>query len=128
MKYVVDTHSLVWFLTEDKRLSEKALQILDTKNPSDLIIVPTIVLAEILYINKKGKIKISFEDTVHSIANNSNFEIQVLDLPILFTASKITEHFETHDKIIIATAIYNDARIITKDSEIRNSKIVKIVW
>jgi len=128
MKYVVDTHSLVWFLTEDIRLSEKALQILDTKDTSDLIIVPTIVLAEILYINKKGKIKISFEDTVQSIANNSNYEIQVLDLPVLFMASQIAEHFEMHDKIIVATAIFNKARLITKDTEIINSKIVKVVW
>ena len=69
MKYVVDTHSLVWYLTDDNKLSDNVIQILDQKDSSDTIIVPTIVLAEILYINKKGKISNSFEDTVKSIFN-----------------------------------------------------------
>ena len=32
MKYVTDTHSLVWYLTEDPRLSNKALSVEESDN------------------------------------------------------------------------------------------------
>ena len=51
-----------------------------------------------------------------------------LDLQILLTASKIKEHFEMHDKIIIATALFNEARLISKDSENVNSRIIEVIW
>ena len=51
MIYVTDTHSFLWYLSEDKRLSKNAKSVFDkAENDSAVIVIPTIVLAESLQI------------------------------------------------------------------------------
>ncbi|MEQ8536934.1 MAG: PIN domain-containing protein [Coleofasciculus sp. D1-CHI-01] len=62
--YVVDTHVLVWFLTEDKRLSPMADQILTQAEAGEVqIFVPTLVLAEITHIAQKNRVAV----TIHQV-------------------------------------------------------------
>lgn len=55
MRYVVDTHALVWYLTNDTRLGVGARQVLD--DPSALLVIPTIVLAEAKHISERKPIR-----------------------------------------------------------------------
>ncbi|MGQ9638775.1 MAG: PIN domain-containing protein [Thermodesulfobacteriota bacterium] len=55
MDYVTDTHSLVWYFTEDPRLSKQALEAFEETDREGVIIIPAVVLAEIMFIAKKGK-------------------------------------------------------------------------
>ena len=56
MTFLVDTHTLVWFLTKDKKLSGKVVEILrKVEDGEETVIIPTIVLAEIMYICEKKK-------------------------------------------------------------------------
>jgi len=50
LNYVTDTHSLVWYFTDDHRLSKKALKSFEDTVKEGQIIVPTVVLAEILFM------------------------------------------------------------------------------
>lgn len=43
-------------------------------------------------------------------------------------ADKIKANIEMHDRLIIATAIYFDAILITKDEQIKKSGIVSTIW
>ncbi|HEY9703995.1 MAG TPA: hypothetical protein V6C58_16215 [Allocoleopsis sp.] len=54
--YVLDTHGLLWFLTQSPKISLLARQILrDAENSSKQVFIPTIVLAELdNIIRKKG--------------------------------------------------------------------------
>ncbi|RPJ13267.1 MAG: hypothetical protein EHM30_11885, partial [Desulfobacteraceae bacterium] len=67
MNYVTDTHSLVWYFTDDQRLSKKALKSFESTVKAGQVIVPTVVLAEVLFIAKKGRIPIGFMATVAKI-------------------------------------------------------------
>ena len=40
MDYVTDTHSLVWYFTDDLRLSKKALEAFEQTIEEGIIIVP----------------------------------------------------------------------------------------
>ncbi len=46
MDYVTDTHSLIWYFTEDPRLGKNALEVFEQTVEEDVIIIPSIVLAE----------------------------------------------------------------------------------
>lgn len=61
---MTDAHSLVWCFTEDSRLSKNASGAFEETIEEGIIIVPSIVLAEIMFIAKKGKISLSFEETL----------------------------------------------------------------
>ena len=128
MKYVTDTHSLVWYLTEDPRLSNKALSVLASSENEGTIIVPAVVLAEIMFIARKGRVTISFDETLKKIEESDNFVIAPLDSDTLRIADKIEADLEMHDKLIAATALYYEAPLITKDENLILSEVITTVW
>lgn len=126
MKYVADTHTLVWYFLDDSRLDKKIYNIID--NSKNLINIPTIVLAEIMFISNKGRITLSFEETLQKIQEKQNFDIVSLDVSTIKIANGIGYDLEMHDKLILATAINLGANLITKDAELQQQKLVKTVW
>lgn len=66
-QYVADTHSIVWYFTDDPQLSENALKAFVQTTENGLILIPTIVLAEIIFIAQKGRITLTFWDTLKRI-------------------------------------------------------------
>jgi len=128
MDYVTDTHPLVWFFTEDARLGKNALTVLTEAENAGTIIVPAVVLAEIMFIAKKGRITISFDETLSRIEDSDNFAVSSLDADILKIADKIESELEMHDKLIAATALQYGASLITKDDAIRQSGVVPTIW
>ena len=128
MDFITDTHSLVWYFTEDARLSKKAIKAFEGTIKEGTVVVPAVVLAEIMYISKRGKIALTFEETLKKIEEYENFDIAPLDINILKTADRIETDMEMHDKLIVATALYYKARLITRDEQIKKAGIVPVVW
>ena len=128
MDFITDTHSLVWYFTEDPRLSKKALKAFEGTIKEGTVVVPAVVLAEIMYIAKRGKIALTFEETLKKIEEYENFGIAPLDIDILKTADRIETDMEMHDKLIVATALYCEAKLITRDEQIKKAGIVPVVW
>ena len=58
MDYVTDTHSIVWYFTDAPRLSYPASEVFEKTINEGVIIIPSVVLAEIMYIAGKGKITV----------------------------------------------------------------------
>lgn len=119
MNHVADTHSLVWYFTDDSRLSNKALQALQASEEKGTIIVPAVVLDEIMFIARKGRITLSFEDTLNRIEESENFAIAPLNAELLRAADKIEADLEMNDRLIAATALCHNASLITKDETLR---------
>ena len=128
MNYVTDTHSIIWYFTEDSRLSKKALEVFERTIDKGIIIIPSVVLAEIMFIAKKGKVSLSFEETLKKIEEYENFDIAPLDIDILKVANKIKVDLEMHDRLIVATSLYFKSPLITKDQQIKKAGIVTTVW
>ena len=61
------------------------------------------------------------------IEESSNFLIVPFNLDIIQMLPKINIK-ELHDKIIVSTAKFLNATLITKDRKIRDSNIVKTIW
>jgi len=125
MDYVTDTHSIVWYFAEDSRLSKKALNVFEGTIKKGTIIIPAVVLAEIMFIAKKGKIILTFEETLNKIEERENIDIAPLDVDILKIADKIEADLEMHDKLIVATTLYFKATLITRDRYIRMFPFIK---
>jgi len=79
-------------------------------------------------ISEKKRIKVNYEEILEKIENSSNFEIYSLDIEVLRVARNITVIPELHDRIVAATAKLLDAKLLTKDENIRKSHIVKVIW
>ncbi len=128
MDHVTDTHSIVWYFTDDPRLSRHALEVFEKTIREEVIIIPIVVLAEIMYISNKGKITLTFDETLQKINSYENFIVAPLDLEILKVAEKIKLNLEMHDKLIVATTLYYNASLITRDPLITKSGACTTIW
>lgn len=53
-QYVIDTRALLWYLSNSGKLGKKASAVLDEADASNaLIFIPSIVLAELFFLNVK---------------------------------------------------------------------------
>lgn len=125
MEFVIDTHSLHWYLQDSASLSPKAKERI---SQASLIFIPSIVLMEYLFVaKKKGSLRI-FKEFLETLPNE-RFAIYPLELAIVVQCTDLLQKrtFEMHDLIIVATARSLNIPIITKDEEI-TKKYKKIIW
>ena len=129
MTYVADTHAFVWFLTNDPKLGKEAHSILQKADEGkETIIVPTIVLAEMLQICENKDVSLKFRDILSKLASSTNYVSYALDVEVLIKAQDLSEIREMHDRIIVATAIITNCKILTKDSVIKQFNKAETVW
>ena len=128
MIYVFDTHVLIWYFIGSKRLKRKLKdKIEEVRNTGGRLLVPTIVIAEALAIDEKGKVEFDFQGMYQLIKDEPEFEI-VGFTPEIMEEVMHTEIPEIHDRIIVATAKFYRARLLTKDKIILESGEVEKLW
>ena len=127
MKYLLDTHTFLWFINGSIELSPQAKKIIqNTENDMFLSIGS---LWEIAIKIKIGKLSIDM--TFYELKKESDkndiclLPIQYED--ILTLSSLELYHKDPFDRIIIAQALQDNLTIITKDSNF-NDYPVKVVW
>jgi PIN domain nuclease of toxin-antitoxin system len=68
MRYILDTHSLVWYFVKDKRLSSKVRKIIrEGEKGKHEIIIPAIVLLEAIDIQEKKKVSLKWKKFLISL-------------------------------------------------------------
>ena len=127
MRYLVDTHTLVWFFTKDPKLGPRAKKILlEAEKGKYQIFIPTIVLLEAIDIAQKKKISFKIEDLFGFIETRDNFQIIDLDFALIKEIVKIGKKLELHDRVILTTAKFFQATILTRDSVLKS--LVSTIW
>ncbi|SPF35477.1 conserved hypothetical protein [Candidatus Sulfopaludibacter sp. SbA4] len=82
---VVDTHSVVWYLQGDRRLSRRAESDMDQALAGEYpIYVPSISLVELVYLVEKGRIPAAVAERVVQVLRDpaSGFRVAPLDMRI----------------------------------------------
>jgi len=126
MKYLLDTHTVLWFFNEIEKLSKTTFHaILDPTSEKYVSIVSAWELAI-----KIGLEKIAFKGGVERffrIVHENGFEL----LPITKEHVKTLEtlpllHRDPFDRILIASAMTEDMCLITADTNIHRYDVAKI--
>lgn len=90
MRHIVDTHSLVWYFSGDKRLSNRAKNILqEAEQGRNEIILPAIVLLETIDIQEKKKVRFEIEKLFDFIEKRDNFVVVGLNFAQIKELAKI---------------------------------------
>ena len=127
--YVADAHALGWYFTDDPRLGPRAAQIFECSERGEcLILVPTIVMAELFHISRKKRIALHFADFLREVEEKSNFTVTTLDMDVIKKLPDTSPLNELHDQIIVITALLYEAPVLTKDGSIRDSGLVETIW
>jgi PIN domain nuclease of toxin-antitoxin system len=130
--YVTDTHSLVWYFTQQhRRLSRLALAAFKQAEDSEAFIyIPAVTLWEISRHERAGVIKLNeaYEDWVDALLALPCFEIAPLDEKVIAEARKYIFNRDIFDSAIVATARLKDLPLITKDQAVTDSRVVEVYW
>ena len=126
--YSIDTVGLVLHL-EKRRLGAEAQTILQQAESNQAtIFIPTMVLAEILYLSEKKRISLTFEQLLAYLNTHADFVEMPLDQLVVRAAHEIKDIPELHDRLIAATARIKAHPLITNDGIIQDSTFVTTVW
>ncbi|MDP9236265.1 MAG: PIN domain-containing protein [Chloroflexota bacterium] len=125
--YLVDTHALVWFLLEDRKLPAQATRLLQAAERGEgNIIVPTIVLAEGIAIEEKGRLGLPKGRILDWVLTHPSLIVADFDLSALVQMQDLAANIELHDRMIAATALLYGATVITRDRML--SRFVDTMW
>ncbi len=133
-KYLVDTHTLIWYLQADQRLGKQAQTIL--LKPSSQLVIPLLVLVEAALVIERGRTSIpSFAALLEDIGADQRIEVYDLTFPIFqrsltLIGQKIPE---LHDRLIVSTGLYlqnlgHTVAILTRDEEITQARVLPVIW
>lgn len=129
---VADTHVIIWDALKPELLSRKAKSAILRANREDGIIFCEISLWEIAMLMKKGRIHVGirFLELINLIRESNRYVFQGITPEIADLSSHLSlgRNKDPADRIIAATSIIQNARLITADEELRRSTRVKTIW
>jgi PIN domain nuclease of toxin-antitoxin system len=127
--YVADTHALLWYLSGSQRLGADARITLDEAVTGvNEILIPAIVIAEFIRITKKYGQAVDVARILTSLQEKPGFHLTALTPDIVLGIRPLTMLPDLHDRLIVAEAIANGAKLITCDKAITASGATAVVW
>ena len=127
MHYLLDTHTILWFLSGDNQLSNKAIEIIENDSNVCFVSIASLWEASIKVSLNKLTMKVK-----PSALDNHLKEYNIEVLPISFNDLSILEllpfhHRDPFDRLLISQSIANGLTIITKDS-LFAAYSIDVVW
>lgn len=127
MDLLLDTHSLIWFLNGDDKLSDMAKSAIEDPANSKIVSIASIWEIAIKISIDKFRFPKGFKYFLKIVEDNG-FEI----LPITFEhAVKLSTlefiHRDPFDRLLIAQCMADDLTIVTKDDYIKQYQI-HTIW
>jgi len=127
MKYLLDTHAVIWYSEDSPELPKKIIELID--NPVNSIYICSVSFWEIAIKTSLGKLDLHLPlDELLDNIRRRDFNIlqiqddylkKLIDLPFI--------HKDPFDRLIISTACSEDLTIITTDENIKKYS-VSWIW
>lgn len=127
--YLLDTHALIWALTEPRELSPKARRAIQSFD--NRLVASSASAYEIGYKHKLGKLP-GLDGLLlgyaRHIAELCNEELPIRSVHALAAGHLDWEHRDPFDRLIAAQAIVESMVVITSDQEFRSFPLVETLW
>jgi len=128
---VVDTHTVIWHLTEPQHLSATASVAVDAAEANGAIYVSAVTLIELVYLIEKGRIAADFLKLLRASLDDPTTAFQLIDVnrAIADTLASIPRALvpDMPDRIIAATALHLNLPLVTRDRRMQTANI-KTIW
>ena len=129
---VVDTHIIIWNALKPQMLSKKAKMAISAANRGGGIIFCEISLWEIAMLINKGRLSVDvgYPEFIGLVSESNKYlfrgitpEIAELSTQLLPDTDK-----DPANRIIAATSIIENAKLVTADKKLRRSKRIAAIW
>lgn len=127
MPFLLDTHTIIWFLANDSKLPVKVKELIEETEEDCFVSMAS--LWEIGIKTSLNRLELHSDLPVlfDAIEQDGFSVLPIIPSNILSVAKLEFHHQDPFDRIIIAQAITNNLTILTKDRYFQNYP-VKVIW
>lgn len=117
MNLLLDTHALIWYITDDNKLPTKTRTLIELSENHCFVSLAT--YWEMAIKNSLGRLEFKKPiSTIFDIIEQSGFDILPISIEHTLKATSLPfHHHDPFDRMIIGQAIAEDLTIITKDEK-----------
>lgn len=127
MNVLVDTHAVIWFITDSSRLSPVARKIIES--PENICFVSIATFWEIGIKSSLGRLELNATlERIFEIIEDSGFQLLPVSVKhVLNNANLEFHHHDPFDRIIISQAQCEQVPLISRDEKFSNYDI-SLIW
>lgn len=129
MKYLLDTHVVIWWLMDDRKLPKEHARLLDRSERSGTTVgLSAISLWEIAKLVERGRLELtqSVDDSLEQLETSAFITILPLTGRVAIESTRLGARFHSDpiDQVIAATARCHGLTLLTVDDRIIESGVV----
>jgi PIN domain nuclease of toxin-antitoxin system len=131
VKYLLDTHVMIWWLTNDRKVSKEHAKLLERSERSGTAVgFSAISLWEIAKLVERGRIELtqSVDDSLEQLETSEFVTILPLTARVAVESTRLGARFHADpiDQVIVATARCHGLTLLTVDERIIESGVVAV--
>lgn len=124
MRLLLDTHALLWWLTDDQALGAKARAQIE--NPANDIIVSSASLWEIVVKQRLGKLEGDISDIEEEVGRQGMIRLNIERAHLIELSAMKVHHRDPFDQMLVAQARAEDMALVTADAQIAAYSVDRI--
>ena len=113
MKFLLDTHALLWWLADDDQLGSGAREAV--ADPANDILISMVSLWEIVVQVRVGKLQADIEEIIDAVQREGFTVLDVGMAHLVTLAGLPMHHRDPFDHLLIAQAMTEDATFMSED-------------
>ena len=129
---LLDTHVLVWMVSDSSRLSRAAARELRKAEQTGDMAIATITLWELALLYHHGRLRTSgsIESAIRMILEKSRVQVLEVNPEIAALTTTFPDSFpkDPGDRLIGATARAYGLTLVTQDDRILSSPLIRSIW
>ena len=117
MRFLIDTHTFLWFVTDDPKLSAHALGFIESETNEAILSMASLWEIAIKFSIGKLKLHKPFEDFIDEQIRINEFQLLDIEAPHIATVSTLPlHHRDPFDRMLIAQSVVEGLPIISADT------------
>ncbi len=116
MRLLLDTHALLWWLSDDRRLGQRARTLIGDAGNDILVSIAS--LWEIVVKLRVGKLEAEIDAIERAIVRDGFERLPIAPAHLSALAKLPTHHRDPFDHLLIAQAIIEDAVFLSEDQNV----------
>ena len=120
MKVLIDTHIFLWYITADKRIKKRYVELISDLNNEVYLSVASVW--ECIIKSQLGKLVLPDKPSRYIPEKRQLHQILPLEIEenvFVYLENLPADHKDPFDRIIISQALQNNMKLITEDQQIK---------